>query len=405
MIPRRRIALARTDLADLVRSLWVADQQADTEIAAFEREFSAAIGVRHAIATASGRDALLLILDGLGIGAGDELIVPAYTLGELVPLIRAAGIVPVPADVDVASFNVTPENVAARIGRRTRGILALHAFGAPCDVIALRALADRHRLALVEDCAHAPGATINGRPAGSFGDAALFSLEATKAVASFGGGVATTDDAVLAARLRTALKKRQRREWPAMKKALLKMIEEIAVRSPLYALAARLLFAPQRAGGFDRLYRQAHGRLRVAHGFSAFQARLGRRRLAQLPARNVRLAALWQTTAAAIEAGSGGRIKAQQRDAHGQPAFYNLVVRLTDGGDVVALRARLQRMGIDAGIGSEVMDDIAPVLGFADCPGAARLVRETLLLPLYDGLSPHRQAVLLDALQKLADNR
>jgi len=143
--------------------------------------------VPHALATASGRDALDLILDGLGLRAGDELIVPAYTLGELLPLIAARGIVAVPADTDPASLNVTPDSVARRLGPRTRAVLVVHLLGAPCDIRAICALADEHGVPVIEDCAHALGARIDGGSVGAFGRAALFSLEATKPVAAFGG--------------------------------------------------------------------------------------------------------------------------------------------------------------------------------------------------------------------------
>lgn len=396
MIPRRRIALDPADLRDVWRTLWTSQAQAKKDVSAFEAAFAAAVGVDHAIAVASGRDAMRLILQALGFGRGDELIVPAYTLGELVPLIGGDGLIPVPADVDPTTFNLTPETVAARIGPKTRGIFALHAFGAPCDIVGLRKLADSHGLKLIEDCAHAVGAHIGHQPVGCFGDAALFSLEATKAVSAFGGGVATTNDAQLANRLRTAVANRPRREWPAIKKALFKTFEELAVRSPLYAIAARLLFSPDRASGFDRFYRQAHGHLRVAAGFSAFQARVGLRKLANVPQRNARLNVAWQALAAELPDG----FTTQRRDLHGEPAFYNFVVR--SNGDLTRQRMRLQQMGIDAGIGGEVMDDIAPTLDYGDCHASAQLGREALLLPLYDDLSAPRRRQLLGALHRLA---
>ena len=91
------------------------------------------LGCRYVLATGSGRHALLLILDALGLEAGDEVVIPGYTLGELLPLLRGRGLELVPADVDPATFNVTPASVAACLGPRTRAILAVHLFGAPCD--------------------------------------------------------------------------------------------------------------------------------------------------------------------------------------------------------------------------------------------------------------------------------
>ncbi|NMF89830.1 aminotransferase class I/II-fold pyridoxal phosphate-dependent enzyme [Aromatoleum petrolei] len=398
MIPRRRIRLEWADLADALRTPWVSADAAADQVSAFERAFADAIGAPHAIATASGRDALGLILDGLGLGEGDELVIPAYTLGELVPLIRARGIVPVPADVDPASFNMTVASVAARIGPRTRAIFVVHLLGAPCDIRGICALADAHGLAVVEDCAHAFGASIDGRPAGSFGSAALFSLEATKAVAAFGGGVLVTADAALAAAARARLAGRERREWLPVRKMLLKFAEEIAVRSPAYAIAARLMFSARSAGGFDRLYRQAHDRVRGKPlAFSAFQARLGLRKLARVTARQKRLNAQWEALARDLPA----RFVAQRRSDFGRPAFYNFVARFD--GDIGALRAAAQRHGLDLGIGGEVMDDTAAMLGFADCPGAAGAAAQAVLLPLYDGLSEARLRRTVAVLRRIAE--
>lgn len=397
MIPRRRIALEGADLIDAARTLWVSPAQAAAQVAAFERAFAAQVGVPHALASASGRDALGLILDGLGLGAGDELIIPAYTLGELVPLIHARGIVPVPADIDPASFNVTAASVAARIGARTRAIFIVHLLGAPCDMRALCALAATHGVPLIEDCAHALGARIDGQAVGSFGRAALFSLEATKAVAAFGGGVVTTTDDALADHIRARLATRTRREWVPVRKALFKLAEELVVRSPLYAVLARLMFADRRAGSFDRFYRRAHDRVRAsASAFSGFQARLGMRKLARVGERNQRLNAAWDALAQQLPA----RFTVQQRKRCGEAAFYNFVA-LFDG-DITALRAAAQRRGLDLGIGAEVMDDTAAMLGRDDSPGAAQARARAVLLPLYEGLSARRRARMVELLHQLS---
>lgn len=397
MIPRRRIPLEWADLADALRALRDSSDAAAARVAAFEHAFAAEVGVPHAIATASGRDALGLILDGMGLGAGDELVIPAYTLGELVPLVQARGIVPVPADVDPDTFNMTADSVAARIGARTRAIFVVHLLGAPCDIRGICALAEARGIPVIEDCAHAFGARVAGRPVGSFGRAALFSLEATKAVAAFGGGVLATADDGLAAAVRSRVAGRARREWPPVRKMLLKLVEELAVRSPAYAVAARLMFSPHSAGGFDRLYRQAHDRVRGrAVAFGGFQARLGLRRLARSAARRQHLNAQWEALARSLPA----RFRVQRRSECGEPAFYNFVARFD--GDIAALRAAAQRRGLDLGIGGEVMDDTAAMLGFTDCPGAAAAAAQAVLIPLYGGLSARRLRRTADILDRLA---
>lgn len=392
MIPRRRILLEAADFADWLRAPFVPSAQAAAEVAAFEREFASAMGVPHAYAVSSGRDALCLIVDGLGIKSGDEMIIPAYTLGELLPLLGDRGITLVPADAEPDTYNVSLASARAALSPRTRAVLAVHLLGAPCDIVGLCSLG----VPVIEDCAHAPSATVDGRPVGSFGIAALFSLEANKALAAFGGGVLATGDGELAARVSAALAVRPRREWPAMKKMLLKWAEEVLVRSPLYALLARLMFGGHRAGRFERFYRRSNNRVRPNVAFSGMQARIARRKLARLAPRQTRLEALWQKLATALPAG----FTAQRRDACGQAVFYNFVARYH--GNLPDLRQRSLARGLDLGIHGEVMDDTARMLGRADCPGAAAVYRQAVLIPLYDGMSDARLQRVIAHLHALA---
>ena len=385
MIPRRRIEIERADFADLRRGLGDSAATAGAAVSAFENAASAALDGRKLRATASGRDALDLILDGLGLVAGDELVVPAYTLGELVVRMQGRGLRPVAADVDVDTFAVTPQSVARAITPHTRAVVALHVFGAPCDIEGIAAVTATRGLPLIEDCAHAFGARIGGRPAGSFGTAALFSLEVAKPVAAFGGGLFATASEDLFAAAAATLDRRQRNPWPATRKALMKSIEEIAVRSPAYALAARLMFREEKAGGFEQFYRGLHDRVRPANvAFSGFQARMALRRLARLPQRNRELNLLWQKIAESLPP----RFELHTRDRHGEPAAYSFVARYS--GDLAALRRRAQSLGLDLAIHGEVLDDVAALLGQTDCPGAAQVFAEAVAIPLHLGIDAQR---------------
>lgn len=176
------------------------------ELAAFEREFAAYCGMRHAVGVGSGLDALALILRGyLGLGAlaeGDEVIVPGNTFIASFLAISGNRLVPVPVEPDPATFNLDPACVAAAIGPRTRAIMAVHLYGQLADMPALAALAKRHGLLLIEDAAQAHGATSGGRKAGAFGDAAAFSFFPAKNLGALGdGGAVVTCDARLAERV------------------------------------------------------------------------------------------------------------------------------------------------------------------------------------------------------------
>ncbi|HEV7122107.1 MAG TPA: DegT/DnrJ/EryC1/StrS family aminotransferase [Rhodanobacter sp.] len=172
------------------------------ELAAFEQEFASYCGVRHAVGVGNGLDALSLILRGYrqfgAIEEGDEVIVPGNTFIATFLAITENRLVPVPVEPDPSSFNLDPACVAAAIGPRTRAIIAVHLYGQLADMPALRALARRHGLLLIEDAAQAHGAMRDGRKAGAFGDAAAFSFFPAKNLGALGdgGAVVTADDAL-----------------------------------------------------------------------------------------------------------------------------------------------------------------------------------------------------------------
>ncbi len=161
----------------------------------FEREFAAFAGTDHAIAVANGTVALDLAFKGLGIGEGDEVIVTSRTFLASASSIVTAGAVPVFADVDRDSQNITPETVAEKITPRTRAIMAVHLAGWPCEMDGLMALAGQHDLYVIEDCAQAHGASYKKRSVGSIGHVGAWSFCQDKIMSTGGeGGMVTTND-------------------------------------------------------------------------------------------------------------------------------------------------------------------------------------------------------------------
>jgi len=170
----------------------------------FESDWAAYCGTRHSVGVSDGTAALELALVALGIGPGDEVIVPANTFIATVEAVAKVGATTVFADVEPATLLLDPAAAAAAIGPRTRAIVAVHLYGQPCDMDALGALAERHGLALIEDAAQAHGATWRGRKAGSLGTIGCFSFYPGKNLGAFGdAGAVTTDDWALAAEIRS----------------------------------------------------------------------------------------------------------------------------------------------------------------------------------------------------------
>lgn len=159
---------------------------------AFERAFAAHMGAAHALAVTSGSAALMCAMAALGVGPGDEVIVPAYTWIATASAAVALGAIPVIAEVD-ESLTLDPADVEARITPHTRAIAAVHMRGAPCRMDALTDIARRRGVALIEDVAQAAGASFQGKRLGTFGDAGAFSLQFNKIMTSGEGGVMITD--------------------------------------------------------------------------------------------------------------------------------------------------------------------------------------------------------------------
>lgn len=168
-------------------------------VAEFETAFAARHGVESALAVTSCTTGLHLILAALGVGPGDEVIVPAFTWVASANVVRHCGATPVLADVDPATCNLRPDEVARRLTPRTRAVVAVHLFGLCSDMDALAAAAPG--VPLIEDAACAAGASYKGRPAGSLGLAAAFSFHPRKIITTGEGGMVTTQDPALARRM------------------------------------------------------------------------------------------------------------------------------------------------------------------------------------------------------------
>lgn len=217
IIPVYRPDLSGNELryvVDCLETGWISSLGVYVE--RFEQVVGARTGAAHAVAACNGTVALHLALHGLGIGPGDEVIVPSFTYIASVNTISHVGARPVFAESCWEDWLMDPASVESLITSRTKAIMAVHLYGAACDMARLRAIADRHGLVLVEDAAEALGTTIAGRPVGSFGDAAAFSFFGNKTVTTGEGGMVVCRDDALGLRLRQARGQGQsftRRYW------------------------------------------------------------------------------------------------------------------------------------------------------------------------------------------------
>ena len=315
------------------------------EVEAFEAEFAAYCGARYCVGVGNGLDALQLILRGYGIGAGDEVIVPANTFIATWLAVSHAGAKPVPVEPLAATFNLDPQRIAAAITPRTKAIMAVHLYGQPADMDAINAVARQHGLKVIEDAAQAHGARYKGRRAGNLGNAAGFSFYPGKNLGALGdGGAITTNDAQLADQLR-------------------------ALRN----YGSRTKYHHELKGFNSRL--------------DELQAALLRVKLRHLDAWN---AARQQLALAYLDGLAASGLVLPVVPPWASPVWHLFVVR-------TARRDALQQHLAQAGIGTLVHYPIPPHLqpayadaGFqsGDFPIAEQLHREVLSLPMYPQLAP-----------------
>jgi perosamine synthetase len=187
-------------VADCIESTWISSK--GSYIAQFESQFARRVGVAEATAVCNGTVALHLAMLALGVGAGDEVIVPTLTYVASVNAVTYAGAVPVFVDSLPDTWQIDPADVRRRLTPRTKAIMAVHVYGHACDMDALRAIAREHRLFLIEDCAEAIGSLYKGRHVGSLGDISTFSFFGNKTMTTGEGGMVVSNDPTLMERSR-----------------------------------------------------------------------------------------------------------------------------------------------------------------------------------------------------------
>ena len=311
------------------------------ELDGFERAFAEATGARHAVGVGTGTDAIAIALRAAGVGPGDEVITSPLSAAYTALAIMMVGARPVFADIDATRLTIDPEAVAAAVTPRTAAIVPVHIYGQAADMPAIAAVAERHGLAIVEDCCQAHLATCGGRPVGSFGIAAAYSFYPTKNLGALGdGGALTTND------------------------------DRVAQH------ARRL----RNGGQIDR-YR--HGEFGVNSRLDEMQAAILVERLRGLEESTRQRRAIAARYRVGLEGASAIEVPPEHDPGH----VYHLFPILADSRD--DLQRHLKENGVETLVHYPVPIPRQPALSTenpAVCPVADRVCNRVLSLPLYPGL-------------------
>jgi dTDP-4-amino-4,6-dideoxygalactose transaminase len=340
------------------------------EVEEFEGAFASFCGAQHALAVANGTAALHLALLAAGCGRGDQVIVPALNFVAAANAISHCGATPVFCDVVGAhDLNLDPADVEAAIGPHTKAILALHYGGQPCAIEALLEIADRHGLPVIEDAAHAPGATVAGRHCGTWGLAGCFSFFSNKNLPTGEGGMIVTDDDELAERIRL-------------------------LRS--HGMTT-LTWARHRghAAGYDVLARGFNYRLDEVH------AALGLVGLARLTAANESRARIASRYRAAFEGRAGLSMPFAEAAENTTSAHHLAVAVLPSGTSRDEVRAHLASQGVQTSVHYPPIHHFSEYLNMPEgrpLPMTDSVAGRILTLPLYAHMSDEQVTLVTEGL-------
>ena len=393
-IPRFSPSFSWREAAISAKEVLLPDHS-DEKVRRFEHQFASYIGAKYAVMVPSARYGFYLLLSALGVGEGDEVIIPALTYYAIPAMAPLTGAKVVLADIGLNSHVLDPDAFEAAITERTKAVVPTHLFGTPCDMGRINEIAQRHGVKVIEDCAQSTGGRFNGQRVGSFGDAAYYTFGLTKNITSLSGAMITTDDKFVADFVRSDI---QQGDYAPLKKSLREAMTGVAMMvathpkvywatvHPMVVMGNKLGKDPihERFGEpecrYDTLptYYQSNGKAR------AIQAAVGLKQLSRIEELNSARIVNGAYLDAKLDAVAN--LEVPQYPEGSEPIYMSFVVHHRDRQKLAeALRSR----GVDTTTG--YMNDMAHHDLFpefaSNCPNAQKANAELLHIPVHPNLS------------------
>jgi len=405
-IPRFSPSFSLAEAAIAAR--YLARRGEDTPVVRkFEAEFADYIGVKHAVMVPSARYGFFLILKGWGLGEGDEVIMPALTYFAIPALAKTAGVKPVFADIGLHTHVLDPAAFEAAITPRTKAVVPTHLFGTPCDMDAIRKIAKKHKIKVIEDCAQSTGARYKGSQMGSFGDASYYTFGLTKNITTLSGAMITTDDDALAANLRGKMAAAQP---GGLKKSAQEAVTGTAMMvathpfvypwtlHPLIRLGNLLGKDPihERFGEAERLYPELPEHY-AKSAPRAVQAAVGRKQLERIETLNGARSANGRFLDDSL--GNLSDLGVPTYPEGAEPIYMSFVVHHSNR---AKLAKELRKRGVDTTIGymSNCADSALFPEEASSCPNADRAFEELLHIPVHPNLTSSDREHLAEAVRQ-----
>ena len=352
IIPRRNKVCGGKIIKRIYSYIFSKDKRRCNYVEKFEKEIAKFIGSRYALLTSSGRKGLSLIIDYYSFPKRSEIILPAYTLKDLVFIIKEKGYIPVFVDINPQTYNIEASLIEEKISKKTVMIIATHIFGMPCEIDKIVEISRKHKIVVIEDCAHAMGARYKGKRVGTFTEASFFSLELSKPINTFGGGAVVTNNGGLKDYIRNEIKKYPQPGMKLFTKVITSILEDLVIHSFIFSFLVFLFYFKFTKILVTHLYLFFSRRVNIKDfAYTNLQAFLGLLQLKELDNRNKMLMEKIFQMRKHFKKSIN-----YQKNLYGSiPAFYLNSVKTDNSSQL--MRKRLLRSGIDVGIKDEITDN------------------------------------------------